>query len=86
MINRYLTNGARSIPIVIGLDQDFGEAGHWGPRPAELQAWVMANKGTMPKSDLYAETRRWYAKDAGASTLREMIDAVKEDRGKGTRR
>jgi hypothetical protein len=77
VINRYLTNGARSIPVVIGLDQGFEEAGHWGPRPAELQAWVMANKGTMPKTDLYAETRRWYAKDAGESTLREVIDAVK---------
>ena len=40
LMDRYLTNGARSIPIVIVLDESFRELGHWGPRPAELQAWV----------------------------------------------
>ena len=39
VMDRYLTDGARSIPIVIALDQEFRELGHWGPRPSELQAW-----------------------------------------------
>ncbi|HWA59305.1 MAG TPA: thioredoxin family protein [Gemmatimonadales bacterium] len=72
VMNRYLTNGARSIPIVIVLDEDFQELGHWGPRPAELQAWVMANRATMPKDARYKETRRWYARDHGESTIREV--------------
>ena len=76
LMNRYLTNGSRSIPIVIGLAQDFRELGHWGPRPAELQAWVMANKDTMPKDRRYAEARRWYARDKGESTLREVLTAI----------
>ena len=41
VMDRYLTNGSRSIPIVIALDEEFRELGHWGPRPRELQAWVM---------------------------------------------
>lgn len=73
VMDRYLTNGTRSIPIVIALDQDFRELGHWGPRPAELQAWVIANKDHMPKTELYPETRRWYAKDRGVTTLREVL-------------
>ena len=33
VMDRYLTNGSRSIPIVIVLDEEFRELGHWGPRP-----------------------------------------------------
>ncbi|MGH7590926.1 MAG: thioredoxin family protein [Gemmatimonadales bacterium] len=76
VMDRYLTNGSRSIPIVIGLDHGFRELGHWGPRPAELQAWVMAHKGTMEKAARYREVRRWYAKDRGETTLREVLGAV----------
>ncbi len=75
VMDQYLTNGSRSIPIVIGLDSDFHELGHWGPRPSELQAWVMANKA-MEKAARYAEIRRWYARDKGVTTLRELFKAV----------
>ncbi|MEP6573014.1 MAG: thioredoxin family protein [Gemmatimonadota bacterium] len=76
VMDQYLTNGSRSIPIVIALDSNFHELGHWGPRPAELQAWVMANKATTPKAELYPQVRRWYAKDKGETTLREVTGAV----------
>src|SRR6476659_6576681 len=51
VMDQYLTNGSRSIPIIIVLDEAFQEIGHWGPRPTELQSWVMANRGTMPKTE-----------------------------------
>ncbi|MFQ5703810.1 MAG: thioredoxin family protein [Gemmatimonadales bacterium] len=73
IMDRYLTNGSRSIPIVIVLDCDFRELGHWGPRPTELQEWVMANKDSMPKDERYKEVRRWYAKDKGKTTLKEVL-------------
>jgi Thioredoxin len=76
VMDRYLTNGARAIPIVIALDSDFAELGHWGPRPTELQAWVMARKGVVPKADLYPQIRKWYARDRGESTLREVLAAA----------
>jgi hypothetical protein len=72
LMDRYLTNGARSIPIVIVLDQEFGELGHWGPRPAQLQAWVMANR-ELPKPERTREIRRWYARDRGESAIRELM-------------
>jgi hypothetical protein len=80
LMDRYLTNGSRSIPIAIGLDAEFRELGHWGPRPSVLQAWVMANKAIIPTPQRYAYARRWYAKDRGESTLRELLDAVGGDR------
>jgi hypothetical protein len=76
LMDRYLTNGSRSIPIVLALDADFRELGHWGPRPRELQAWVMANRGTVSKEELYPQVRRWYARDRGDSTLREIMETA----------
>jgi len=74
VMDRYLTNGSRSIPIVIALDENFQELGHWGPRPSELQAWVMTNRPTMPKAELYPTVRKWYARDRGETTLREVLE------------
>lgn len=76
VMDRFLTDGTRSIPIVIGLAPDGRVLGHYGPRPAPLQAWVKANKATMPKDQRYAEMRRWYLKDRGESTLRGVLAAM----------
>jgi hypothetical protein len=76
VMDHYLTNSSRSIPIVIALDENFQELGHWGPRPSELQAWVMANRGTLPKTELYPRVRKWYARDRGETTLREVLEAA----------
>jgi hypothetical protein len=73
VMNRYLTSGTRSIPVVIVLDEEFQELGHWGPRPEELQAWVLENRETMEKSVRYPLIRRWYARDHGETTLREVL-------------
>jgi hypothetical protein len=75
-MDRYLTSGSRSIPVVIALDEEYRELGHWGPRPRELQAWVMANRGTVPKAELYPKVRQWYARDHGESTVREVLEAA----------
>jgi hypothetical protein len=72
VMDRYLTDDARAIPIVIVLDRTNRELGHWGPRPAELQEWVLANRNLIPKPELYPQARRWYARDRGISTLREI--------------
>ena len=76
VMDRYLTNGSRSIPIVVALDEQFQEVGHWGPRPTQLQAWVMANRGTTPKAELYPQVRKWYARDRGETTVREVLAAA----------
>ena len=76
VMDRYLTNGSRSIPVVIALDENYQELGHWGPRPTELQAWVMANRPILPKTELYPKVRKWYAKDRGETTLREVLEAA----------
>jgi hypothetical protein len=76
VMDHYLTNGSRSIPIVIVLDADFRELGHWGPRPAELQAWVMENKERLPPPERYRQVRRWYAIDRGKAILTEVLELM----------
>lgn len=76
VMDRYLTNGSRSIPVVILLDQGFRELGHWGPRPSVLQKWVLENRATVPKTELYPQIRKWYARDRGETTLREVLAAA----------
>lgn len=80
VMDRYLTGTARAIPIVIVLDETFHELGHWGPRPAELQRWLLETRHSLPKDQIYPQARRWYARDKGESTLREVLALVTERR------
>ena len=77
IMDRYLTGTARSIPIVIVLNERMEELGHWGPRPHALQAWVAEQLAQgRDKKAIYPEIRRWYAKDKGETTIRELLDIM----------
>ena len=67
LMDAHLTNGARSIPIVLALD------GAWGPRPAELQRWVLGPGQALDKVERYREVRRWYARDRGRAIVDELL-------------
>jgi hypothetical protein len=36
----------------------------------------MANRATTPKAELYPQVRKWYARDRGETTLREVLQAA----------
>lgn len=74
LMDTHLTNGrSRSIPVVIVYDEDFSEIGWWGPRPDDLQSWVLGEGLAMPSPERYKVVRRWYAQDKGRSTLSELL-------------
>ncbi len=74
VMDRYLTGTARGIPVVIVLTADMQELGWWGPRPRALQQWVKEERAKgREKAELYPEIRRWYARDKGETTLREVL-------------
>ena len=80
LMDEHLTGGrSRSIPVVIVYDADFREVGWWGPRPGELQGWVLDEGLGMPSPDRYKVVRRWYAKDRGRSTLDELLDVFRQE-------
>ena len=64
---------SNSIPVFIALDENFVERGWWGPRPTELQEWVLGDGQSLEKSDRYREVRTWYARDRGVTSLGEVI-------------
>lgn len=79
----HLTNGTRSIPIVMVLDEQFVERGRWGPRPTDLQAWVLSEGKSLPKDERYRTTRQWYARDRGETTLEEVVSLLERAAGTG---
>jgi hypothetical protein len=78
LMDAHLTGGrSRSIPVVIVYDEAFREIGWWGPRPAEIQAWVVEEGLALPSAERYKEVRRRYARDRGRSTIRELLDVFR---------
>lgn len=73
IMDAHLTGASRSIPIVILLGENFSECGWWGPRPAELQRWVIEEGLKLEKDERYKRVRTWYARDRGATTITEII-------------
>lgn len=78
LMDLYLTNGSRSIPLAVILDEEGAPVGRWGPRPVELQAFVLHEKraGIRSNPEIYRDTRLWYARDRGGSTVREIVNAI----------
>lgn len=78
VMDRYLTHGARSIPVVLVLDRDFREVARWGPYPAPLAEWVREHKPpALSKGEFVKGKRMWYARDRGETTLRELVELVR---------
>ena len=80
LMDLYLTNDSRSIPIVVIMDEEFRPAGRWGPRPTALQEVVLREKraGERLALEIYKDARRWYARDRGETTLREVLAIMAE--------
>jgi hypothetical protein len=77
LMDAHLTGGkSRSIPVVLVLDENFVERGWWGPRPGPLQDWVVTDGMAVPSAERYKHVRRYYAKDKGRTTLRELLDLM----------
>jgi hypothetical protein len=78
VMNSYLTNGAKAIPVVIFLDNDFNELALWGPRPEPAQEMALENKAhpVMSKQDLNIALQKWYISDKSQTTQREFQDIL----------
>ena len=76
LMDAHLTGTSRSIPVVIVLDADYAERGWWGPRPYELQRWVLNEGQGLEKSERYKHVRGWYARDRALTTLEEVVSMM----------
>jgi hypothetical protein len=72
LMDQFLTNGSRSIPVMIGLNDNFNVLFQWGPRPSELVVKMEEWKGQgIVKPELGQLMHQWYAKNAGESAWTE---------------
>ncbi|MGX9136124.1 thioredoxin family protein [Rummeliibacillus sp. JY-2-4R] len=51
LMDQYLTNGGRSIPVYIFLNEQGEVIGKWGPRAPQLQEYVMKKRSELPSQD-----------------------------------
>lgn len=73
LINAYLTDGARSIPKLIQLDEHFNVTGIWGPRPTVAQKMVKELKSNTETAATYGkELHLWYAKNKQQELEKEV--------------
>ncbi len=73
LIDRFLTNGARSIPKLIRLNMQGEVLSTWGPRPALGQKFVDdAKEANTPMADAKQALQLWYARDRGKTIEKEL--------------
>lgn len=80
VMDEYLTNGARSIPMLIALNEEYEEKFVWGPRPLELQNMVLETKrtGVFDMDELKKNIQLWYFNDKTYSTQKELLELSKK--------
>lgn len=74
IMDRYLTRGTRSIPILVSLADDGRELFRWGPRPAAAQAVVEAAKAEgLDKHSVHERLHLFYGRDRGRALDGELV-------------
>lgn len=78
LMNAYLTNGSKSIPKVIILDQENKVLDSWGPRPTVASKMVVDYKALNGSLDEEFKTalQIWYNKDKGSNTQNELLSLL----------
>jgi hypothetical protein len=79
VMDEYLTNGARSIPILVMTDENFNDLAIWGPRPAPVQKMVMEakEKPDLDQPKFIESIHKWYAVDKNQTISNEFKQLLK---------
>ena len=79
LMDKYLTNGARSIPKLIAFDEQGDELFQWGARPKEAQDLVtkLKNEGKN-KTEFLEALHLWYGKNRGKNLESEFVEILRK--------
>jgi hypothetical protein len=73
-IDQYLTNGGKSIPILIIKDENQNDVAVWGPRPIPCQNLFQELKSKeTPFDDIKEAIQKWYNNDKSITIQKEII-------------
>jgi len=79
IMDKYLTNGARSIPKVVVMKMDGTELFTWGDKPQPAEELVnQCKKEGMVKTQILEKLHLWYGKDRGKTTESELLELMKK--------
>lgn len=70
------TDGRAATPTVVLLDEQGNDVGCWVERPHELQDAGIKARAEGKGDEWFRAKQGWYDDDAGASTLREVVDII----------
>jgi thiol-disulfide isomerase/thioredoxin len=81
LMNQFLTNGSKSIPKIIVIENDTNKVvGSWGPRSKVATKLVMDHKQKYGKLD--AEFKKdlqvWYNEDKGQNIEKDIVELLDE--------
>lgn len=77
LMDRYLTNGGRSIPKLIAFDEHGNELFNWGPRPQHIQESLNKMRAdNLPFDQILIESQKLYNEDKGESMQREILELI----------
>jgi|TARA_R110000737_G_scaffold345455_2_gene373999 hypothetical protein len=80
-IDKYLTNGGKSIPILIVRDAEGNDIFRWGPRPEAAQEIHLKNlQSDKSEEEKKVELQKWYNADKGATIQKELVSLLKENK------
>lgn len=81
LMNQFLTNGSKSIPKLIVVDNASKEVvSSWGPRSAKAAKMVSDYKQEHGKVDakLKTDLQNWYNEDKGVHIEKEMVELIED--------
>jgi len=79
LINSFLTNGSKSIPVVIFIDESYKVVAHWGPRPKFGYHLFMKHKSDPEKyteEQFHNDLQIYYAKNNGKDIISEILKLI----------
>ncbi len=79
LMDAYLTDGAKSIPMFIGVDSEGNEIFRFGPRPKdgmEMLAKHKENPEVYTSDEFHKDLQIWYNQDKGESTFNELLAVI----------
>lgn len=80
VMDNFLTNGSKSIPKLICVNENLEVLGTWGPRPAAIQSWFVEekNKPTTDMDQLKIDLQQKYNADKGQSLQSELMELLQQ--------
>lgn len=79
IMDRYLTDGKRSIPVLVALDAEERQLYRWGPRPVEAQAVFDESKAAgLQKPQIMEKLHLWYGRDRGRTLEAEFVTVLQQ--------